>query len=548
MKNKSYDSTLRVIILGAVFCTLISTSWVNKDSLLIPKLITLFFVALFILPKMLMLLRESSGYIEIKYLIVVSVLLVGQIILVTLNSNAPFEQQLFGRTGRGLGIITYLSLIIILISTVMFTSTRNNNFFINCFVVSALISSVYALMQSFGIDFIEWDSRTNGVIGTLGNPNFQSAFAAMAMPTSLVFFLGKKYSIFLIPITLFIFISVIIRTQSIQGIISGVIGLSSFILVILWFKKKILFYSLGISILIFGSYTIVGMLGHGYFGDTLNKVSVQSRGDFWRSALSTANHHPIFGVGLDSFGDYFLEFRDSRAISHPWAEFTDNAHNFFLDYAVAGGYPFMILQTSLILLVLYCFFATQSNLPKPNLFLTAIFSSWVVFQAQSVISPGNIPMMFWNMIISGLIIGHRILDRLSRENVLTFKDNYLSRPLSYFLLLLGLLLVSPYYNADKLQLQAMVSKNGDLAIKAAKMYPESSLRYATLTREFLDAQLYQQALELARSGVEFNAKSVATWVLILVNPTASIEERTNAKLRLLELDPLNPEIKNFEVK
>ena len=157
-------------------------------------------------------------------------------------------------------------------------------------------------------------------------------------------------------------------------------------------------------------------------------------------------------------------------------------------------------------------------------------------------------MMFWNMIISGLIIGHRILDRLSRENVLTFKDNYLSRPLSYFLLLLGLLLVSPYYNADKLQLQAMVSKNGDLAIKAATMYPESSLRYATLTREFLDAQLHQQALELARSGVEFNAKSVATWVLILVNPAASIDERTNAKLRLLELDPLNPEIKNFEVK
>lgn len=548
MKNKSFDSTLRVIVLGAVFCTLISTSWVNKDSLLIPKLITLFFVALFILPKMLMHLRELSGHIELKYLKVVSVLIVGQVVLVTLNSNAPFEQQLFGRTGRGLGIITYLSLIIILISTVMFTSKSNNSFFINCFVVSALISSVYALMQSFGIDFIEWDSRTNGVIGTLGNPNFQSAFAAMAIPSVLVFFLGKKYSIFLIPIILFIFISVIIRTQSIQGIISGAIGLSSFILVILWFKKKILFYSLGALILIFGGYTIAGMLGYGYFGDTLNKVSVQSRGDFWRSAFATANHHPIFGVGFDSFGDYFLGFRDSRAISHPWAEFSDNAHNFYLDYAAAGGYPFMILQTSLILLVIYSFFVTQRNLSKPNLFLTAIFSSWVAFQAQSVISPGNISMMFWNMIISGLIIGHRILDKSSRENVLTLKDNYLSTPLSYFLLLLGLLLVYPYYNADKLQLQAMVSKNGDLAIKAAKMYPESSLRYATLTREFLDAQLYQPALELARSGVEFNPRSVATWVLILVNPAASIDERTNAKLRLLELDPLNPEVKNYEVK
>jgi hypothetical protein len=90
--------------------------------------------------------------------------------------------------------------------------------------------------------------------------------------------------------------------------------------------------------------------------------------------------------------------------------------------------------------------------------------------------------------------------------------------------------------------------DGDLAIKVAKMYPESVVRYSVLTRALLDSGLSVPALDLARSAVEFNPNSPALWALLLINPSAPIEERRAAKAKLLILDPLNKEVVNYEVQ
>jgi hypothetical protein len=41
---------------------------------------------------------------------------------------------------------------------------------------------------------------------------------------------------------------------------------------------------------------------------------------------------------------------------------------------------------------------------------------------------------------------------------------------------------------------------------------------------------------------------LAAWALILINPIATVEERANAKMEVLRLDPLNKQFKNFEIK
>jgi hypothetical protein len=64
----------------------------------------------------------------------------------------------------------------------------------------------------------------------------------------------------------------------------------------------------------------------------------------------------------------------------------------------------------------------------------------------------------------------------------------------------------------------------------------------------LDSGLPAPALYLAQKAVEFNPNAVSLWALILINPSASLEDRQASKERILELDPLNKEVKNFIIK
>ena len=548
MKKEKVRSIYDIIILFSFLITLSISPWVSKDSMIIPKLIILFVLALYLLPKIIYVLPDILQFSKIKVLVGIITLIIIQIIIVTIVSTAPFEQQLFGRTGRGLGIVTSVSLLLVVLGSAIFVRVDKLNMLLIGLVSSCLITSTYSLFQSFGIDFLRWSSRTNGVIGTLGNPNFQSSFAALALIPTLVLFAKVKYfgSVFFGSFLIW----VIIRTQSTQGYISALLALSMFAIIFYWYKYKpvsIILIALTFSS---GIVAVLSMLNMGPLSNYLYKVSVQSRGDFWRSAFTASNDHPFFGVGMDSFGDSYLKYRDEIAISHPWAEYTDNAHNFFLEYAVTAGYPMVVLQVSLILLALISYIQAQRKISHFDKDLTAVFTAWVVFQAQSFISPGNISMMVWNAVITGTLIGVSELNSRSVADLVPVRKQILmkTRISSYSFVFLALLISYPLFNTDRQQMQAMNTADGDLAISSSKRYPESVLRYQVITRELLNSNLPVQALDLARSAVEFNPNSANLWALVLINPSASIEERVKAKAEILRLDPLNKEVINYEIK
>jgi O-antigen ligase len=535
-------SVYRFTIYSSVIVTLAATPNFHKDALIIPKIIILFCSILIILPYLLNSLRVKNRSRILSSLKIISILLVLQLILAMFFSQAPIEQQIFGRTGRGLGFLTMFSLIVITFGCAITAHQNNYKLMVNGLAVSGLLSAVYAVFQSYGLDFFPWDSKTNGVIGTLGNPNFVSSFAAMSvLPALMLVHNSKRKTLYQIIVGLF-FAFTVYKAGSYQGYITLILAFSIFILLWLWFVNKVFFSVAFVLFCISTSLAIIGILNKGPLAEILYKTSVQSRGEFWGSAFSTANAHPVFGVGLDSFGDYSLMYRSRTVIN----EYTDSAHNYLLDFATVAGYPLLILHIILIGLTLFSFFKLFKQSLKFNPITSALFASFGVYQAQSIISPISIPLIVWGSVISGSIIGLYI-NTGSQDYALNKKIKYKINLSSITLLFLTSFLLFPYFNADRLQLNAMNKGDGDLAIKVAKMFPESVVRYSTLSRALLESGLPLPALDLARSAVEFNPNSPALWALILINPSAPIEERKSAQAKLLVLDPLNKDVIKYEI-
>ena len=546
MKKTIKENNFNILCWSAVFITVAMTPWINSDSLIIPKLIALFCLALFFFPKILVLRNNLLIDYHGRLLFILVLLVVIQMLIVIQVSSAPIEQQIFGRTGRGLGFITEVSLIIILVAAAQLISKGKIRILLLCLIVSCFVSSTYSVLQRFNLDIFDWTTRTNGIIGTLGNPNFQSSFAAMAIIPTFVYFWGMKnrkiYSfLFTVPLVAIIYIS-----ESTQGYVTAVATGIFFGIIFFSFKNRNAFYALLVLFIGAGFVSLAGMLNKGPLSTYLYKVSVQSRGDFFRTSVAIANDNPLFGVGLDSLGDYYLMYRDERTASSV-GEFTDNSHNLFLNYATTGGYPLAILHALIVLLVLYGFFRLQKNIGVFDRDISAIFCSWFCYQLQSLISPANIPMLTWNALISGSIIGLAIRNTNEKISVNSEVKLQFIKPFSGFLLIIGIVVTYPYFNVDRQQLTSARTGDANLALLAAKSYPESTLRYARIGQEFIKSNLPMPALDLARAAVKFNPNAPSAWGLVLVNSYAPKEERLKAQQELLRLDPFNKEVRNLVI-
>lgn len=542
----------KLIILTSVFITLVATPWVNFDSLIVPKMAVLFCLGLFILPTTInstISLYKSRNYQDLIYLLI-CIGIITQLLIVMLLSNAPLVQQIFGRGGRGLGFLTQLSLIVVfmaIIATINFSHIRLLNISL---VIASQLSSTYSIMQYFNLDIFSWTSRTNGIIGTLGNPNFQSAFTAMALVPTCVYLTAANHkkkitTILLIGISLY----TIYICQSTQGYVGVVLSISIFISFYLWYKNRVLFkvYAIGFFSLVL--IAISGMANYGPLKNYLYKYSVKSRNEFWRTAISTSSDNPIVGVGIDSFGDFSSMYKseiDSRGVN----EFTDNAHNYILEYAATGGIPLALLHICVIFTTFIAFLLIQKQVATFNKYLAALFSAWICFQAQSLISPGSIPLMLWNMIISGFFIGVSLniksLD-LDKGNIVKQIKVKNFNTISVVLVMIGIFIIYPYFNADKMFLKSINTGDALLAVKSATIYPESVNRYTKVGVMLLESKLPDQALEVGRSAVNFNPNSAYSWLIILANDKASYLERTKAKAEILRLDPYNKEIQSVVV-
>lgn len=530
--------------------TLIITPWFSYDPFNAPRLLILVATAsilFFMVAPNFKEFFKSSG----RGIFVLLMFFIIQMVLVLIFAPGNKWQQFFGAGGRQTGFLTYLSFVILVIVCISVTT----DFFIRQFVRMSLIvgavSIFYGLIQATGLDPFDWTNPYSPVFGFFGNPNFQAGFVGLNTAAVSSFLFGNKIKTslkLLLLVYIFLGLFVILKTKSQQGFL--VFG-STFlmIIVLLSFKSNRLYrFRFPVSAAIFIGFAAAALdiLQKSPWSPFLYKPSVSYRGDFWRAGINMSWEHPFFGVGLDSYRDWFFRSRDEIASKRPNPEnYIDSAHNVFIDFAANGGFPLLGIYSVLILVTARSALRVIKQMEGFNPYFIAVFATWLGYQIQSIISINQIGLAIWGWVTSGIIIGY---DLKSRENFTNKKPintkvkqsnqaNYQPSSLKIGAgLIIGLSLGAPVFIADAHFRASVDSNNIDQITATANKWPKDVIRMNFISRLFAINNLPDKALDIAKDATEYSPETFESWRLIYEIKSSTEGEKAEALMKMKELD------------
>jgi len=478
-------------------------------------------------------------------------------VLVLLFSGGEIYQQLFGTFGRNTGFITYLASTCLLFASMVASSSELLSRFLSATFLVGSASLVYGVIQSIGADPINWDNPYSPVFGFLGNPNFQSSLVGILGTVIFANLLDKRskkhFRLFGI-IYLVLSLYVIRETHSQQGFLILALGIGVVISLFLLHMNRGLIISYGVIFSLGFLGTLFGALNKGPLASILFKDSVTYRGDYWRAGWKMTWDHPIFGVGMDSYGDWYRRSRTLAATLRRGPEIASNAaHNVFLDLSSSGGVPLLIIYILVMLLVVSSAVKVLKRNKEFSPAFAGLVGAWVAFQAQSIISINQIGLAIWGWVLSGLVIGFEINTRKNHDMELSYKwkrtKNVTAQmPAKSVLalfgaLVLGVLVSMPVYVASTKYQSALESKNPEKIQAAAYLWPLDYSRMVQIAITLDRNNFATQGINIALAATKAFPDNYYVWETLNTMPSASEGQRAQALARMKILDPLNPDLK-----
>ena len=486
-------------------------------------------------------------------LIVIGGFVAWQMIVVVANGG-QWHQQIFGTTGRNTGLITYVAFsILFVVSMVASTSSFLSRFFLSSLVVG-MASLGYGAIQAVGADPFAWTTEYSPVFGFLGNPNFQSSLLGILGVVVFSQTLSRDVALkikFAYLIYLLVTIYVINETNSQQGFLVLLSGSGVALGIYVKQRSRLLGYSYLVFSLICFVVVLVGTLNKGPLASVLYKDSVTYRGDYWRAGWKMTVENPIFGVGLDSYGDWYRRSRTLEATLRRGPDAISNAaHNVFLDFSAYGGLPLVLLYIILMALVVIAAIKVVQRSQSYNPGFVGLLGAWVAFQAQSIISINQIGLALWGWILSGLIIGYEINTRgeatvdkrPGKKGAQPEQISASSTLAMFFGLIIGLLAGMPPYLASAKYKWALETSNPTIIREAAYIWPLDPSRMIQVSITLNDNKLEDRGLEVAIDATEEFPDNFAVWATLSIMKSASEEQKTEARAQMKRLDPFNPDL------
>jgi len=543
----------QVLAWGTGLVTVFMTPWFSYDPLNLPRMALLLIVASIV--ALLLASNAQEFWSTPRRVITVLVgLFVLQLFLVWMFAPANKIQQFFGAGGRQTGLLTYLALAIILLGALRASSDNLLKLVAHALAISGALSIAYGFVQVAGSDPIGWTNPYSPVFGFFGNPNFQAAFMGFSAASLVVLMFSSTIKPLwrgLSGIYVLCALVIINASKSQQGFLVFGAGITIAILILFYKQEKFRkFRYLVLSVSLFGFIAVLlDILQKSPWTSFLYKPSVSFRGDYWRAGWKMSVDHPIFGVGLDSYRDWFYRSRDLVTASRPEAgKYTDSAHNVLLDFSANGGFPLLIIYIALLVVTAVSAIKVLKRMKGFDPYFVAILTLWVGYLAQSLISINQIALALWGWLSAGLIIGYEINTRVmdSAKKIVTSKNRSTQHSASVSLkiaggLVIGLALGLPAFLADANFRSSIDSRNIERITATVNKWPQDVIRINYVARLFEQNKLPDKALEAARVAVKFSPEVFQSWKIIYDLPNTPPDEKAKALEMMRKLNPLNPD-------
>jgi O-antigen ligase len=543
----------------ALLATVMVMPWAAYDPINVPKLAVIS-VGGFMALGALLANRAELMKKQYRLILIFGLAFIFDLTIVLLVSGTNSYQEFFGTFGRATGYVAYVALASLLMVAAVTASTFALRRFTWSLLGAGLISIAYGVIQALKLDPIKWVNQYTPVIGFLGNPNFQSSFVGLSGVMAFAMLIGAGVTVawragYVVYIAMAAY--VIKGTASQQGflVLAGGIAVVAFI----WISRS-KFKVLTIPSLVVGLVGVVfvtlGSLNKGPLASILYKDSVTYRGDYWRAGWKMSTEHPLFGVGLDSYGDWYRRARTVEATLRRGPDIVSNAaHNVLLDLSSNGGFPLLIIYLFMMFLVV----SAAIRVIRRNSGFDPVFSGlvavWIAYQAQSIISLNQLGLAVWGWIISGLIIGYEINTRevevvqkqgpkgKSASAMATQKVMPATAVGMFVGLLVGIALGAPTLNTASKYKSGLETGDANVVQNIASIWPQDASRSAQIALILNENKLPTQALTVVQDAKSRFPDSYDVWKVLASLPGAPAEEVAEAKAQMKRLDPHNPDLK-----
>ena len=351
----------------------------------------------------------SEVYSNLKLSLLMLFPIISLVAFIVSDSNKV--QQFFGVYGRNTGLLSYLVLFIVLFaSSLVDTDLMSQRVYFGLKITSVAMLS-YCLIQIAGLDPISWSAFAP--FGTLGNVNFASAFLGLSAVAIGVHSLSQKNTLtakVLLVLHQVVTLFVIEKTGSIQGLLVFFLGYWAAITMWLYVSKgKLVFLNwIALSVIAF-SLAVVGFFNRGPLAILLYQETNTFRFDYWHAGIKMIESSPALGHGFESYGDLYTQERGIiSALRTSLGRTSNSAHNIFIDVGVSGG--LLLLFALLVIFILAFLNSIQylkylKSVKEIDFMFVGLFSFWIAYMAQALISINQIGVGIWAWIITGIMLG-----------------------------------------------------------------------------------------------------------------------------------------------